>query len=225
MDAMKRLADVLEEKLQQMPFVEEAMAEGLINLAALARRLEPGVSTTLGKPIRHAAILMALHRRTATPLLHISKSIQDGIRKLGDILVRSDLEVWSFTPAGGLMTRIRQALEREAQVQPAFYAFTQGVYETSMIISQHLALHLEGLFPAGQIRSRRTGLAAVTLLLPPGNTEMYGLYYFLLRALAWRSINVVEMVSTCNEFTVIVTDDQVDRVVGILMQVKRGEGI
>ncbi|HPG06373.1 MAG TPA: hypothetical protein P5275_22270 [Saprospiraceae bacterium] len=222
---MKRLADALEEHLRRMPFIEEAMAEGLINLAALARRIQPYLEKQTGKSVRHEAILMALHRRNASPLLHITKSIREAIAKLGDILVRSNLEVWSFVPSGNLMARIRQTLDSVLQVQPAFYAFSQGIYETSMVISEHLAGSLESLIPIGQIRSRRTNLAAITILLPPGNTEMYGLYYFLLRALAWQGINVVELVSTANEFSVVVDADEVDKVVGIFMQVKRGEDL
>jgi hypothetical protein len=43
-----------------------------------------------------------------------------------------------------------------------------------------------------------------------------------LKHLAWEGLNIVEIVSTANEFTVIFNQDDVDKAFKVLMQLKRG---
>jgi hypothetical protein len=47
-------------------------------------------------------------------------------------------------------------------------------------------------------------LVAFTLLLPPENTHLSGVYYHIMKQLAWAGINILEVVSTTNEFTIVV---------------------
>ncbi|MNY34064.1 hypothetical protein D3C86_1683760 [compost metagenome] len=55
------------------------------------------------------------------------------------------------------------------------------------------------------------------------NSEVYGIYYYILKHLAWEGLNIVEIVSTANEFTIIVKQDHVDKAFKVLMQLKRGK--
>jgi hypothetical protein len=47
-------------------------------------------------------------------------------------------------------------------------------------------------------------------MLPPGTALIPGVYSFILKALAWEGLNVVEVVSTLNEFTIILDDKAID---------------
>jgi aspartokinase len=78
------------------------------------------------------------------------------------------------------------------------------------------------LFKNEKLKSHSTDLASVTVKLPSVNTEIYGIYYYILKHLAWEGINIVELVSTSNEFTIVVKQDFVDKAFKILMQLKRG---
>ena len=81
---------------------------------------------------------------------------------------------------------------------------------------------IKRLFKNEKLKSHSTDLASVTVKLPSVNTEIYGIYYYILKHLAWEGINIVELVSTSNEFTIVVKQDFVDKAFKILMQLKRG---
>jgi aspartokinase len=83
-----------------------------------------------------------------------------------------------------------------------------------------LLISLES-FKNDKLKSNTNDLASVTVKLPKINTEIYGIYYYILKHLAWEGINIIEIVSTSNEFTVIVKQDDVDKAFKILMQIKR----
>jgi len=53
------------------------------------------------------------------------------------------------------------------------------------------------------------------------NTEIYGVYYYILKQLAWEGINIVQVVSTSNEFTIVVNQAEIDIAFKILMNLKR----
>jgi hypothetical protein len=71
------------------------------------------------------------------------------------------------------------------------------------------------------LKSHSADLASITIKLPIVNTEISGIYYYILKHLAWEGINIVEVVSTANEFTVVVKSDDIDSAFSVLMQLKK----
>src|SRR5574343_475277 len=99
---------------------------------------------------------------------------------------------------------------------------TDFTYENSESLKAKKTDLIEKLFKTERLKSHTKDLASVTVKLPSVNTEIYGIYYYILKHLAWEGINIVEIVSTSNEFTVVVKQDDVDKAFKILMQLKRG---
>jgi len=66
-----------------------------------------------------------------------------------------------------------------------------------------------------------TAVSRNIISLPKNNTEVSGVYYFLLKNLAWAGINVCEIISTSNEISIIVYEQDVPRAFPILMNLKR----
>jgi hypothetical protein len=56
--------------------------------------------------------------------------------------------------------------------------------------------------------------------LPTVNTEISGVYYYLLKKIAWEGINVSEVISTTNEFTIVVDTKIVSKAFTVLMDLK-----
>ena len=50
----------------------------------------------------------------------------------------------------------------------------------------------------------------MTVKLPSENVSVPGIYYFIFQRLAWEGIILYEVISTTNEFTILVNYDQVD---------------
>ena len=64
-------------------------------------------------------------------------------------------------------------------------------------------------------------LASITIKLPNENIEISGIYYYILKRIAWEGININEIISTTNEFTIVVKDKDIDRAFSILMSLKK----
>ena len=53
--------------------------------------------------------------------------------------------------------------------------------------------------------------------LPEDNTEVEGVYYFVLKKLAWKSISIEEVISTTNEFTIVVKSHLISKAFEVLI--------
>jgi aspartokinase len=75
---------------------------------------------------------------------------------------------------------------------------------------------IKALVPAERIISELKNLSSITIRLPKSNVYSPGLYYFFLKALAWEGINVIEVVSTYTELTIVLENKDVDRAFSVL---------
>jgi hypothetical protein len=59
---MKKLAEIVEEEIKRSPFLMESLREGLINISALARKIQKPVEKIIGKGVQTNAIIMSINR-------------------------------------------------------------------------------------------------------------------------------------------------------------------
>lgn len=218
---MNSIGKVTEELINRSPFLREAMTEDLINVSALARKLRPEIEAIIGKEVKEGAIIMAIKRMTPGLYHKLNVKITKVMGELGDFLVRSNLIDYTFENTETLKVKQSQLLEEINKDNDSFFALCKGVTETTIVLNARKKEVVERIFSDEKIKSSTEDLASVTVKLPLINTEIYGIYYYILKHLAWEGINIVEIVSTSNEFTVIVKQDDVDKAFKILMQIKR----
>ena len=94
--------------------------------------------------------------------------------------------------------------------------FTQGIHETTLIAGRELEDIVESFFKGEKLISRMGRLSSVTVLLPPGTALIPGVYSYILKALAWEGIDVIEVVSTLNELTIVLEDKTIDTAFSII---------
>ena len=82
--------------------------------------------------------------------------------------------------------------------------------EINIVISNIMDSKVEHLFEAERCTQKAENLSSITVKLPAENVSVPGIYYFIFQRLAWEGIVLYEVISTTNEFTIIVNDDQVD---------------
>lgn len=218
---MNSIGKVTEELINRSPFLREAMTEDLINVSALARKLRPEIEAIIGKEVKEGAIIMAIKRMTPGLYHKLNVKITKVMGELGDFHVRSNLIDYTFENKDSLNVKQTQLLEEINKDNDSFFALCKGVTETTIVLNARKKEVVERIFKDEKIKSSTEDLASVTVKLPLINTEIYGIYYYILKHLAWEGINIVEIVSTSNEFTVIVKQDDVDKAFKILMQIKR----
>lgn len=219
---MIKIAEVVEQLVRQSPFISEAINDGLINVSALARRLQTDVEKLLGKPVKSGAIIMAINRLQTGELMFIEKNIRQFFQQLSDISVRSNLSDYTFQNSDTLLQKQVRLLAMISQDFPnAFYSFSQGVGETTIIVTNSLDEQVDQIFEGEKQLDKESQLSAITLMLPIENRNLYGVYYYILKDLAWQGINLVELISTSNEFTLIVSDEDLDHAFSVIMGLRK----
>ena len=219
---MNSIGKITEELINKSPFLREAMTDDLINISALARKLKPEIETSMGKEVKEGAIVMAIKRMTPGLYHRLNIKITNVMGDLGDFLVRSNLSDFTYENTDSLKSKQAELVHEINKEGDSFFTICKGVTETTFIVSSNHDATIKQTFKNERLKSHSSDLASVTVKLPTVNTEIYGIYYYILKHLAWEGINIVELVSTSNEFTVVVKQEDVDKAFKILMQLKRG---
>jgi endonuclease V-like protein UPF0215 family len=206
---MKTIAACVEELLISQPFLEEALFRNIINFSALAEELKDPVSTMLRKPVKTGAIMMALRRYSPPPHLRKSRQMQSILKELGDITVRSNLVDYTFQNSESLIQSHSKVLKN---FNPkAFYGFSRGIYESNIVVSKSEANKVIESFKNETLIGSQDDLSAISIRLPENNSKISGLYYQIFKRLAWEGISLYEVISTTNEFTMLVENHMVDK--------------
>ena len=216
---MSTISKIIEKEISSSPFLEESIAEDLINISSLARLLKPKVEETLGKEVKIGALVMAINRLEFNKYNSINKKIKDFMRALGDIIIRSNLNDYAFKNSATLATAQMKLMGASSKKADGFCTISQGVYESNIVVSQSLEEDVNILFKNEERIFETKDLSSVTLRLPSFNVP--GAYYFLLKKIAWENINIYEVISTTNEITLIVSNEDIDRVFTLLMSFKK----
>lgn len=218
---MRSIGKIAEEIINRSPFLLEAITEELINISALARKLKPEIERVVGNEVKEGAIIMAIKRLTPSLYRRVNVKISNVMGDIGDISIRKNLVDFTFENSSSLNEKHQQLLNEINQHNDDFFTWSKGVSETTIILNSAHSSIVERIFKEEQLRSHTKNLAAVTITLPLINSEIYGVYYYILKHIAWDGINIIEIVSTSNEFTLVIKQADVDDVLNILMQVKR----
>lgn len=217
---MKTISSCINEILVSRPFLEEALSREIINFSALAKDLNHTVSDMLRKPVKDGAITMALRRYKPPVDIESEGVIKKVFKNLGDITVRSSLSDFTFQNSDTLIDSHSKVLKKINKNNQIFYAFTRGVFESNIIISSTENNIIAQVFKDEKLIGLKDSLSSITLNLPEGNSKIVGLYYQIFKRLAWDNVTLYEIISTTNEFTILVEEQLVDKAFSIIKGLK-----
>lgn len=216
------LREAVQQALQSRPFLQEMIDDGLVNLTALARTITDEVQALTGKKPSKGALLMAIRRMEPSYYYRFNHNLRKFLEGMGDVIVRTGLFSYTYRNTPTLYICQQQLLKIASERRDIFCSFSQGIHETTLVISEALREDMTGHFKEESLLSNLNNLSSITVKLPKENTEISGLYYYILKKLAWEGINVTEMISTSNEFTVVVAKVDLERTFSIMHRLKQG---
>ncbi|MDO8610617.1 MAG: hypothetical protein Q7R95_08785 [bacterium] len=211
---MITIPEVVEQIISESLFFEEGLSEGIINYSALARKIKPDVEKKLLKDVELGAILMALRRITKKK--KPSESFKKMFQAHHDLIVRSNLIEFVLSNTDFSIEMHKDLIKLAEEEEEYFMTITEGVFETTIITSNELREKVLSILSKTKITTQLTNLSSITIRLPKENVYIPGLYYYFLKSLAREGINIVEIVSTYTEITIILEDKVVDKAFSIL---------
>ncbi|SFR34519.1 hypothetical protein SAMN04490243_0844 [Robiginitalea myxolifaciens] len=217
---MKTISAVVEQYIKKKPFLQSALAQGIINLTSLSRQIRPEIQDQLGKEVRNGAIVMALKRLSDDLEFRATHRIVKVLKNIGEITVRSSLTDYTFLISETILQNQGKLVEEVHRNQDVFYTSSRGVNELNIVVSNKLNAVVENLFSGERMSQKAEDLASITVKLPAENVSVPGIYYFIFQRLAWEGIVLYEVISTTNEFTILVSEEQVDQAFTVIKDLK-----
>ena len=217
---MKTIASVVEEYIKSKPFLSTALSQGIINLTSLSRQIQPDIEIIIKKRAKSGAIVMALKRISDNMEFVSTHKIVKVLKGIGDITVRSSLIDYSFMISDSLFGAQSLFLSEINQKKDSFYTSSRGVSECNIVISNNLSLLIDKYFKNEFLVKKLENLSSVSIKLPNENISIPGIYYFIFQRLSWEGVNIIEVISTSNEFTILVDEDYVNTAFKVIKDLK-----
>ncbi len=217
---MKTISSVVEQYIKSKPFLLSSLSQGIINLTSLARIMMPELEAHLGKDVKQGAVVMSLKRLSEELDFKINYKISKVLKNIGEITVRSSLTDFTYIISDTLLDNQAKLISEINKNQDIFYTSSRGVNETNIVISASVEHLIETIFKNEKLTHKIENLSSITVKLPQENISTPGVYYYIFQRLAWEGIIIHEVISTTNEFTIIVSDDQIDVAFKVIKDLK-----
>jgi aspartokinase len=206
---MITVPEVTEKIIKRSAFLEEAMAMDIINLSSLARIIKPDIQKELFKDIKDGAIVMALKR--IQPKLKVKTKLStDLYKQLEDLAIKSNLCSFTFANSRTINDSIDKIISKLRSNKNQFITITQGMFESSIILSQKYIETVEQIFSEETVVNKSFDLASITIRLASDNVNSPGVYYKILKSIAWNNLNIIDIVSTANELSLLFDDKDIE---------------
>lgn len=211
---MISISTAVETVISRSRYLSEAISKGIINFSALSRYIKPEIEELTHKNVSEAALIMALNR--------LSKNIKPKYKSYDiftsppDMMVRSNLAEITVLNSDSLIEKYPHLLKLSSNQVKYFLTLTEGVYETTIILSKDLKEDIKRILQDEKIVAEYDNLSSITVRLPQASIKTPGIFYFFLKSLAWEGINIIEIVSAHLELTIILEEKDVNKAFSIL---------
>jgi len=205
---MKTVSSIVENYIKTKPFLLNALSLGIINLTSLSRNIMSELESEFGKEVKQGAIVMSLKRLTEELDFRLNHKINKVIKNIGEITVRSALTDYTFAVSETVLHKQADLISNINALPDVFYTSSRGVNEINIVISNSVDNLVDKHFVAEKLIQKLENLAVP------------GIYYFIFQRLAWEGIIINEVISTSNEFTILVSEEQVDVAFKVIKDLK-----
>lgn len=217
---MKTISSVVEHYIKTKPFLLSALSQGIINLTSLSRNMMPELEQELGKDVKQGAVVMALKRLSEELDFRVNHKILKVLKNIGEITVRSSLIDYTFAVSETILDKQAALISEINKENGIFYTSSRGVNETNIVVSNSVGYLVDKHFSGEKLIQKLENLASITVKLPKENISIPGIYYFIFQRLAWEGIIINEVISTSNEFTILVSEEEVDVAFKVIKDLK-----
>lgn len=200
---MRTITAAVKQIIERDPIAYEALGRGLLNANAYARSIQSEIKAWCFKDVKINTIVTVLVRLAAK--IRGMETLSPAF-KMEAITVKVGLTETAYSK-GMISKSVSRWLQNQKRMVNEFFLTIEGATETSFIFPERLLPVLKK-----QLRTKQalhgcvTKLAAITLSCSSTLTFVPNVGYTLMRALALRHINVVEVISSYSEVSFLVDE-------------------
>lgn len=208
------VASCVKQIIDQSPFVSELLVLDVISFSNLSKFIQPKVEEKMGKEVKNAAIVMAIRRYTED--LKTEKSALSQEKLQYEISMKTNIYDVNFVRNNSFMSKLDYLYKQVDLNKGDFLNLTLGTHEISLAVSDKYKEVVDELVKDEIILHKTDDLVALTIQFNGNFLKTPGIMYLATRKLAWENINLIEIVSTMNDLTFIISRQDSMRAFSVL---------
>lgn len=205
---MKSLREAIISTLEEDEHCLSCLHDGHLNLTSYAKARSEHLRAATGKELSVNTIVVALARYRDELLA--SPRVAPVELSGSDIAVRSNLAEVVFEKDSATKDFLSGLLEKSKSSGNEFFNLTLGQGEISVITNERTLTQALAETPEMKPKLVTQDIAAITVNFSPECLAVPGVIDHLVHALAKRSVNLVEIVSTFTELSVVVRTEDLE---------------
>lgn len=209
---MLKISDAVSDILYASPSAHDAMRNGYLNLSAYAAQIQPLVEEKCWKSVKIGSIVVALSR--LVPKVVQQDSLYPMV-KLDDLTIKAALCDVSFEKTQHTVEQAQSLTQLFQDKKETFLTFTQSNTEITVIASQAL---LELILEHFLVKPKAIyqNIVGLTAHFSPTYLTEPNIIFSIISTLAHKRINLIEIVSTYTELTMLIEEKDLSVAIGQL---------
>ena len=197
---MITVSQAVEKIIRRSRYLYEAMSKDLINASSLARYIKPEVEKLVFKDVTISSIIMAVTR--------LQKTLPSGYKQIRifkeapDMIVRSNLTLIYVNNSADILQKL-STIEKTSKTFQKKALFTYGRIETIILTNKINLQNIKTILKKEETSQIFPSVSSITIHLPKEAVLNTGIFYFFIKSLAWEGINILDVLSTETELTLI----------------------
>ena len=106
---MTNLSHLVREYIEQKPFLQEALAQGIINYAALGEQIKEFLEEKLGTELKHISVIMAIRRYQEKLLPHHIKKTKYG--EHAEANLKTNLHMFTMIKSNLILSKLNEIIK------------------------------------------------------------------------------------------------------------------
>ncbi|MFC1599484.1 hypothetical protein ACFL3T_00465 [Patescibacteria group bacterium] len=209
---MLKISTVLDNIIATDLVAKKAIERGIMNYSSYARSLKDMIEEKTKKEVDEKTIMVALSRlskrfRKSDKMEHFS---------IHALSVNSGLEEWSYEKTEELLKAIAKLNNSLELSYKSYVTISQGINEVTIIAQSDIAKKFSKALEAFNLIYSNKRLAGITVKFDLDYLQTPNFFAHLTSTLSLKDINIVEIVSTASELTLIVDKDDIEECVKLL---------
>ena len=180
--------------------MQEAVNQGIVSFNKLASTLKPEIEEELGRTVKLSAIVMALRRSTE----NLKKTTTKPKFSYSIETIKTDISYLVFEESSIFHNKLEKIYSNIDFRKGGILNIIQGNYEVGIIINSKYKEKLLDILYEEKVIATVNDLVSISLTYTKDFLYTPGIIYDVTRFLAWENINVIEIILTTTEISIIV---------------------
>lgn len=213
---MRTISQAVENIINNSPFLSEVLYEDIANITGIARQIKPQIEKKLSEEVSEEAVAMALRRLKRK--LKPPASREEILKDSNNVTVRTNLTEFMFPNSPDIINIHQEILKKTEDKKDAFFNISIGLFESIVVVSSELEKDVEKILKDQKKVTKIKDLSSITIKLSTKMTltTTPGVYYLILKSLAWNGINVIEVTSIGWELNMLFLKEEADQAFSII---------